>query len=159
MPRRRGAAAYRAANPAKVAEEQARCYELKLAGRTNEQIAQETGLSYGTVHNRIKAHIDAKMQPLADELRAVMVDRLDLCIERLHDQIQDPDAAGRLARNVEVLVKVEERRAKLLGVDAPERIEASVVEISQEDGALAKLVREAQAAAAVVEQDLRGRNP
>lgn len=52
-------------------------------------------------------------------------------------------------------MKVEERRAKLLGVDAPERVEATVVEISQEDVALAELVREAQAAAAVAEQQLR----
>lgn len=70
--------------------------------------------------------IEVRVQPLADELRAVMVDRLDLCIEKLHAQIQDPEAAGRLARNVEILVQVEERRAKLLGVDAPERIEATV---------------------------------
>lgn len=53
-------------------------------------------------------------------------------------------------------MKVEERRVKLLGVDAPERVEATVIEISQEDVALAELVREAQAAAAVAEQRLRG---
>lgn len=84
-----------------------------------------------------------------------MVDRLDLCIERLHEQIQNDEAAHRLARNVEVLVKVEERRAKLLGVDAPERVEATVSEVTQEDLALAESVREAQAAAAVAEQQLR----
>jgi sRNA-binding carbon storage regulator CsrA len=52
-------------------------------------------------------------------------------------------------------VKVEKRRAKLLGVDAPEHVEVTVVEISQEDVALADLVREA--AAAVAEQQLRER--
>jgi hypothetical protein len=41
------------------------------------------------------------------------------------------------------------------GVDAPERIEATVTEVTQEDVALAELVREAQAAAAVAEQQLR----
>lgn len=93
---------------------------------------------------------------LADDLRAVMVDRLDVCVERLHSQIQDDELGDRLARNIEVLMKVEESRAKLLGVDAPERVEATVIEISQEDVALAELVREAQAAAAVAEQRLRG---
>lgn len=67
----------------------------------------------------------------------------------------DSESAARLARNVEALVKVEKRRAKLLGVDAPEHVEVTVVEISQEDVALADLVREA--AAAVAEQQLRER--
>jgi hypothetical protein len=40
-------------------------------------------------------------------------------------------------------------------VDAPERVEVTVVEISQEDVALAELVREAQVAAAMAEQQLR----
>lgn len=56
-----------------------------------------------------------------------------LCIEKLYEQIQDSEAADHLARNIEVLVKVEERRAKLLGVDAPERVEAIVTEITHED--------------------------
>jgi hypothetical protein len=38
----------------------------------------------------------------------------------------------------------------------PECVEATVVEISQEDVALAELVREARAAAAVAGQRLRG---
>jgi hypothetical protein len=42
---------------------------------------------HGTVENRIDAHIALRVQPLADELRAVMVDRLDLWIEKLHEQI------------------------------------------------------------------------
>lgn len=150
-----GSRTYTLVNKADAAEQARRCYELKLAGWSHDRIAEELGISYGTVHNRIKAHIEVRVQPLADELRSVMVDRLDLCIERLHAQIQDDDQAGRLARNVEVLVKVEERRAKLLGVDAPERVEAIVTEVTQEDIALAELVREAQAASAVAEQQLR----
>lgn len=144
------------ANPAEVAEQARECYELKLAGWSHDRIAEKLGVSYGTVHNRIKAHIEVRVQPLADELRAVMVDRLDMCIARLHEQIQDDDQAGRLARNIEVLVKVEERRAKLLGVDAPERVEAIVTEVTQEDVALAELVAEARAASAVQEAQVRG---
>lgn len=151
-----GSRTYTLVNKADAAEQSRRCYELKLAGWSHDRIAEELGISYGTVVNRIKAHIEVRVQPLADELRSVMVDRLDLCIEKLHEQIQDPDAAGRLARNVEVLVKVEERRAKLLGVDAPERVEAIVTEVTQADVALAELVAEARAASAVQEAQLRG---
>ncbi len=60
-----------------------------------------------------------------------------------------------MARNIEVAVKVAERRARLLGIDVPERVEATVTEVTREDIALAELVREAQAAAAGAEQQLR----
>lgn len=80
------------------------------------------------------------------------MDRLDRYLERLDAQIQTDE---QVSRAVEVAVKVAERRAKLLGIDAPERIEASIVEAMQEDVALAELVREAQASAAVAERQLR----
>ncbi|WP_297699622.1 hypothetical protein [Mycobacterium sp.] len=152
----KGSRTYLASNSASIAEQEIRCYELRLTGMSLDNIAKQVKLSKGTVHNRIQAHIEQRVQPLADELRAVMVDRLDTCIERLHGQILDDELGSRLARNIEVLVKVEERRAKLLGVDAPERVEATVTEVTQEDLALAELVREAQAAAAVQEAQLRG---
>jgi hypothetical protein len=58
-------------------------------------------------------------------------------------------------RVVPVLAKVSERRCHLTGANAPERVEATVTEITQQDLALAELVREAQAAAAVAEHQLR----
>lgn len=76
------------------------------------------------------------------------MDRLDRYLERLDAQIQADEQVSRA-------VKVAERRAKLLGIDVPERIEASIVEAMQEDVALAELVREAQASAAVAERQLR----
>ncbi len=42
----------------------------------------------------------------------------------------------------------------LLGIDAPKRVEATIVEATQEGIALAELVREAQSAAAVAKQQL-----
>ena len=151
-----GGSRYTTSNKATVAEQEIRCYELRLAGKSLDAIAKEVKLSKGTVHNRIQAHIEQRVQPLADELRAIEVDRLDRYLARLDAQIQDDEAAGRAARNIEVAVKVSERRAKLLGIDAPERVEATVTEVTQEDLALAELVREAQAAAAVAEAQLRG---
>jgi hypothetical protein len=151
-----GSRTYLASNTATVAEEQVRCYELRLTGMSLDRIAKETRLSKGTVHNRIQAEIAARVLPLADEVRKMELDRLDRWLEKLDAQIQDDEAAGRVARNIEVAVKVAERRAKLLGIDAPEKVEATVHEVTQEDIALAELVREAQAAAAVTEARLRG---
>jgi predicted transcriptional regulator len=151
-----GSRTYTASNKAEVAEQARRCYELKLAGWSHDRIAEELGISHGTVQNRIDAHIAVRVNPLADQLRAEMVARFAKRLAKLDAQIEDDEHAHRLARNIEVATKVEERWAKLLGVDAPERIEATVTEVTQEDVALAELVAEARAASAVAEAQLRG---
>lgn len=137
-----------------VAEQQRQCYELRLAGHNNYRvIAEKTGLSLATVSKRLADQRAARVQPLADELRAIEVDRCDRWLVVLDAQIQ---AGGpRAARAIEVAVKVSERRAKLLGIDAPAQVEAVVHQVDSTDIALAELVREAQAAAAVKEQQLR----
>jgi hypothetical protein len=114
-----------------------------------EKIAKEVRLGKATVHARIQAEIAARVLPLVDEVRKMELDRLDRWLEKLDAQIQDDEAAGGCARNIEVAVKVAERRAKLLGINAPEKVEATVHEVSATDVALAELVQEAQAAAAV----------
>lgn len=141
------------ANTSIVAEQQVDCYELRLAGHSIDKIAAITGLAHGTVHKRIQARIDARVQPLADELRAIEVDRYDRYLERLDEQMKLGIA---VARNVEVAVRVSEARAKLLGLNAPQQIEATVLQITQEDVALAELINEASAASALAEQRLRG---
>jgi hypothetical protein len=55
----------------------------------------------------------------------------------------------------EVAVTVSERIARLPGADVPQQVKATVVQVTQEDIALAELVRKAQAAAAVAEAQLR----
>ena len=147
-----GRPAQATANAAKIAAQQIQCYELRLTGMSIDGIAAATGIPRSTVSDRIQSHIKLQIQPLADELRAIEVARLDRYLEKLDAQIQEDRA---VARNTEVAVKVAERRAKLLGIDAPEKVEAIVTQVTQEDIALAELIREAQAAAAVAESRLR----
>lgn len=146
---------HRRANRAQVAEQQIRCYELRLTGMALAKIAQETGLSEGTVFNRLKAEVDRRVVPLADEVRKVELDRLNIGLVKILAEI---DAGRSIARNVEVLVKVSERISKLTGADAPQVVEATVHQVDSTDLALAELVREAQAAAAVKEAVLREGN-
>jgi transposase len=144
------------ANKARTAAQQAECYRLRLTGMSIRDIAKVTNLSTGTVENRIKAEINATVQPLADELRAIEVARMDRWLEKLNEQIEDDECAPRTARNVEVAVKVAERRAKLLGIDAPQQIEATVTEVTQADLALRELLHEARARVATEEANLAG---
>lgn len=143
----------RLVNRVSIAEEQVKCYELRLTGMSIEAIAKATGIARSTVHDRIQSEIAARVLPLADEVRKMELDRLDRWLAKLDAQIAEDRY---VARNVEVAVRVSERRAKLLGLDAPEKIEATVTEVTQEDIALAELVAEAQMQAANAEARIRG---
>lgn len=146
-----GPAAHRGFTEAQVAEQQIRCYELRLTGMSLDRIAKETTLSKGTVHNRIQAEIQARVLPLADEVRKLELDRLDRWLAKLDQQIE---AGETVPRCVEVAVKVSERRARLLGIDAPQQLEATVTEVSQADLEFQELLREAKARVATEEAKL-----
>lgn len=135
MPRLTGPNTRQKKNAAQVAEERLRCYELRLAGATIRMIAKQTGLAIGTVDARIQAEIQARVEPLADEVRKMQLDRLDEWLMHLNRQIR---AGTAVARNIEIALRVEERRAKLLGVDKPEKFEVTTGE-SDLDAALRDL--------------------
>jgi hypothetical protein len=127
-------------NTAQVAEERLRCYQLRLTGASIVMISKQTGLSVGTVHNRIQAEIKDRVEPVAEDVRKMQLDRLDEWLMHLNKQIRE----GRsVARNVEVAIRVEERRAKLLGADAPDKITATVTHATADvDAAVAELAAE-----------------
>jgi hypothetical protein len=110
-------------------------------------------LPKSTVQDRIDAAIAELVTPLAEEARRLDLERLDVWLAKLNEQI---DRGYQVARSIEVAARILERRAKLLGIDAPEKIEATITEITQEDVALAELVAEAQMQAANAEARIRG---
>lgn len=100
---------------------------------------RRVGLSVGTVHNRIRSEINARVAPLADELLEIELDRLDRWLVRLDAQIESGFA---VARNVEVAIRVSERRSKLLGLDAPVRSRVETVTLDMIDEQIAQLEAE-----------------
>lgn len=145
--------------PAVIAEQQATCYKLQLEGLSVRQIAKRTGMSVGTVHRRISSQCEAvvpALQPtvpgLAEQVRARHLAQITAWLKKLNDQIAEGFA---IPRCVEVGTRLLEREAKLLGIDAPQQIEATVTEVTQEDIALAELVAEAKARSAMAEDALR----
>lgn len=149
---RQGPKTHQAPNAADIAKQQAECYQLQLDGLSIRDIAKRTGLSVGTVHRRINARCEAIVQPLAEQVRARHLSQIKAWLIRINEQIERDYA---VARNVEVGTRLLEREAKLLGIDAPQRVEATVTEVTQEDIALAELVAEANAKAAIEEAALR----
>jgi hypothetical protein len=99
-------------------ERQRAALELRKAGKSYEAIAQELG--YGgpsSAHNAVKAALRKTLQEPADDLRALEVARMDAMLDGLWPKVLDGNP-----RAVEVAIKVLERRARLLGLDAPQKI-------------------------------------
>lgn len=130
-------------NPAEKAEQQVQAYTLSLRGHSLREIGRLMGVSHETARKLISLEADARVLPLADQLRKQQLDRLNemrmaalAVLEREHVHIsegrvvrdKDPETGevlgaivddGPVLAAIDRLVKIEDRMAKLLGLDAP----------------------------------------
>jgi hypothetical protein len=92
---------------------------LRIAGWSHAQIGDAVGLSRTQVSTFIAAELFATRK-LADQaledLRTLELARLDDALKALWPRVLSADT-----RAVDVYLKISERRAKLTGMDAPER--------------------------------------
>jgi hypothetical protein len=144
-------------NPADQAERQIRAYELKLKGHSLRAIARtmtDEGMkvSHQTVANLIDKECAERVLPLADAVRKQEIDRFDTWLVKLGEQI---DAGHQVARNIEVAVKVSERRARLLGADAPVQQEINAT-VEHKPAEVLELISQAKARSEADEAVLRG---
>lgn len=114
--------------PPEQIDKEIKVLELKRSGATWDAIAEVVGYANGS--GAFKAYQRAMvrtMQQPADELRNAEVDRLDR-LQRAFwfDAIGSKDQPPVL-KAAEFVLKVIDRRAKLLGLDAPTKIQAEVV--------------------------------
>ena len=101
------------------------CYEQQLKGLSLRAIAKLTeteppagrSLSYPTVMRRIDALHEAEVKPKPGMLRQTELDRLDSYLAAMADQIREGDTAA-----IAVALRISERRAKLLALDAPAEV-------------------------------------
>jgi transcriptional regulator with XRE-family HTH domain len=143
------------ANPAERAELQAKAYELKLKGWSLRRIGAELNVSHTTIKNYINDEVEARTVPLLDEVVKIEIDRYDRYLARLEEAMDDEKAD--VAKLVASAVRVSEARRKLLGYDAPQRVEATVHQVSETDVELAEIVREATVRAALEEREVNER--
>lgn len=144
---------------AELAERDEKIWQLRLRGLSLRQIGAEVGLSHPSVHEILKRGYQERVYPLVDEQRAVELERLDLwtvaageVLNREHIHVSN----GRIVRDendkpirddgpvlaaIDRLVRLAERRARLLGLDAPTRVQADVN--TQESDAVRALAEEA----------------
>lgn len=102
----------------------AKALELRLEGKTFDQIAEEAGYnSRQAAYDAVRRSIEAITREPAQEVLKLDLERLDAMwgLHFLNAQAGDTNA-------LTACLRIMERRAKLLGLDAPERhqVEASV---------------------------------
>ncbi|MCU1685097.1 MAG: hypothetical protein JWQ81_5836 [Amycolatopsis sp.] len=133
----------------------------------------EMGVSHTTIQNWTKQEADERVLPLADELRKVTLERLGEMrqsalevLERIHLTVSQgkvikhdfgiplEDSAPRLAA-IDRLLRVEERIAKLMGLDAPTRSEIEA-RVEQKPAELLALIAKARAEQDATEAELTG---
>lgn len=114
--------------PPEQIDKEKRVLELKRSGATWDAIAEVVGYANGS--GAFKAYQRAMVRTLqqpADELRNAEIDRLDR-LQRAYwfEAIGDRDNPP-VHKSAEIVLKIIDRRAKLLGLDAPTKIQAEVV--------------------------------
>jgi len=106
-------------NAIKRAELQAKALELRRAGRGFEDIASQIGISKSQAHRYVVAGLSAARDHIkahADELKAEQLSRLDGLMEALWFRARKGEVTA-----VDRVLKIMERRDKLLGLEAPTR--------------------------------------
>lgn len=134
-----------------TAQRRAQAVKLRLAGMRYDDIATQLGYnSRGAAAQDVQRALAAEIAEPAEELRAIEVQRLDMLwntamkvLTRLHVSISNGkvvhlDGApvrddGPVLQSIDRLLKIQERRARLLGLDAPKQVEVvSLDAIEQE---------------------------
>lgn len=106
------------------AQKKMQIMQLRVAGWAVWQIAEHLKMELNNVHNHIFEQLSSwrdMTQESANELRELEVQRFDEFLRALWPKIQTGNP-----RAIETALKVCERRAKLLGLDAPEKREVTV---------------------------------
>lgn len=102
--------------------------EHRKRGTSYRDIAKLMGCSLGAAHNYVTDALEelkAKVHESAEQLREIEIQKLDRLEELMKESLEqeeDPVARGKVAA---VIVKITESRRKLLGLDAPQKVEMS----------------------------------
>jgi hypothetical protein len=117
------------ARRAQITQRRAQAVELRCGGASWEAIAATLGYaSRGAACTDVTRALDqrlADLGPRVDRLRTLALERLDATLRAVWPLLDSPDPLT-LTRAAGTVVRVEERRAKLEGTDAPTRVAAAV---------------------------------
>src|SRR3954454_17214530 len=104
-----GGAACRQSNPATVALEAERCFELKAKGWSVRRIAAELGMSSATVQRRITDECERRVSPKIEAYRKLQDETLDTTQARVQQIVDELNDAGLVLKAVDRLSRLLDR--------------------------------------------------
>lgn len=133
--RRTGGRAHNTNNAAR-ADKKAQAFDLKLAGHSLREIGAMLGVSHTCVGLWIREECEERVAPLAAQVRAMELARLDKYLTYLESRMEQGDDKA-----IGIAVRISESRRKLLGTDAPLQVDATVAEVPPRPGVLQKMAQ------------------
>lgn len=106
-----------------AAERAERAFELRKAGLPYTRIAQELHVSAGAAFNIVNRYLlklRDRTDELAESVRQIELSRLDSMLEGLWER-----ASGGNTQAIDRVLKIMQRRADLLGLDAPTKADVT----------------------------------
>ena len=91
--------------------------ELRMAGKGYQAIGDALGITAPGAADAVRraiAKLEAETAEKAEEVRRLELDRLDAMLEGLWEKAKDGDPQA-----IDRVLRIQERRAKYLGIDAP----------------------------------------
>lgn len=112
--------------------------KLRRYGYTYGEISKSMGLGGpGVAYRIVQRAMRSVIAESAEEVRLTELDRLDGFLTKLQDRIDRGDTKA-----IDTALRIMDRRAKLLGLDAPTKVQAEVVthDADSIDSEVARLV-------------------
>ena len=139
-----------------------RVLALRNEGWTMPMVAKELGISRATADRYLQVALAERVPPTVDEYRRQQNDRLDATQRTISENMEYADWLGRRGvaeenpkmveqaialrgQQVALQLRLDERRARLNGLDAPVKVDATVTQVDPADAELAAMIREMKA--------------
>ena len=106
---------------------------LRSSGMTYSRIAEALGISKSHAYYRVQNALAAIPAEAVDEYRRLENERLDALLEVAMAKALDPEAKGGALFAIDRVLAIQDRRTKLLGLDAPIRHEVITLDYIQSE--------------------------
>ena len=133
-------------------ERAARVFELRREGRTYRYIADALDVSVSTAHDLMQEALTARIPAAAETERVLEIERLDRMLAALEDRLAHGVKPETI---VPVMLRVSERRARLMGLDAPKQLHFTGEPPVAPEVGFSRVVAEAERQAAADEEEIR----
>jgi DNA-binding CsgD family transcriptional regulator len=123
------------ADEAAIADRRAKAWDLRVQGKTYRAIGEELGVSSGTAFtdiNAVLAEVNTETKEVAELHRQLELERAEKAYLVVSTLLENGDPKLKLEA-ARTWVKISQRKAALLGLNAPTRVQAEVSGIALDD--------------------------